>query len=245
MRLTERLHLVGGAAPGPANSDSLDAQVYAIDTGDGLAVVDSGAGRSIERLLAEVRSSGLDPSAIRWLLLTHGHGDHAGGAAAWKRAVPRVEVLASADVASWLVAGDEEATSVDRARRAGIYPSDYRLEPCAAVALPGDRLRLGAIDLEIVPTPGHAAGHLSFGGLIDGAMTVFTGDALLPGGRILLQDTWDCDLHAALRSVERLAALAPERMLGGHLAPIVSDARRHVDRALDRIARLLPPEQLE
>jgi hydroxyacylglutathione hydrolase len=245
VRRTERLHVVGGAAPGPAHSDTLDAQVYVIETGDGLAVVDSGAGRSLDRLLAEVRSSGLDPTAIRWLLLTHGHGDHAGGAAAWTRAVPRVEVLASADVATWLVAGDEEATSVDRARRAGIYPPDYRLEPCATVALAGDPLRLGEIELEIVPTPGHAAGHVSFSGVIDGAITVFSGDALFSDGRILLQDTWDCDLHAALRSVERLAALAPERLLAGHLAPVLSDARAHVDRALDRIGRLLPPEQLE
>ena len=38
--------------------------------------------------------------------------------------------------------------------------------------------------------------------------TLFSGDALFPAGRILLQDTWDCDLHDALRSVERLAALA-------------------------------------
>jgi hydroxyacylglutathione hydrolase len=245
VRLTERLHVVGGSAPGPAHSDPLDAQVYVIETGDGLAAVDSGAGRSLDRLLAEVRTSGLEPSAIRWLLLTHGHGDHAGGAAAWKRAIPGVEVLASADVAGWLVAGDEEATSVDRARTAGIYPSDYRLEPCGAVAFARDRLRLGAIELEIVPTPGHAAGHVAFSGLIDGATTVFSGDALFPDGRILLQDTWDCDLRAALRSVERLAALGPERLLAGHLGPVLSGARAHVNVALERIGRLLPPEQLE
>jgi hydroxyacylglutathione hydrolase len=242
MRLSDHLFVVGGAEAGWAESDDLDSQVYLVDTGDGFAAVDSGAGRSVERILAEVRASGIDPSSIRWLLLTHGHADHAGGAAAWSDAIPRIEVLASLDVAGWLTAGDEEAMSVDRARAAGIYPQAYRLRPCDAATLPDGELRLGALTVSVVPTPGHAAGHVAFVAAIDGATTMFSGDALFPGGRILLQDTWDCDLRAALRSVERLTALEPERLLAGHLPPVLDGAARQLDRAVERIGRLLPPE---
>jgi hydroxyacylglutathione hydrolase len=247
MQLTERIHLVGSGEAGWATTDPIDSQVYLIDTGDGFACVDAGAGRSLDRILAEVGSDRLASAHIRWVLLTHGHADHAGGAAAWRRAVPGIQIAASGQVAGWLAKGDEEALSVDRARAAGIYPTDYRLEPCEVDFLleaDGD-LELGAIRFRVVPTPGHAEGHLAFVAEIDGAVTAFTGDALFPDGRILLQDTWDCDVRLALRSVERLATHRPDRLLAGHLPPVLSDAGRHVRAALERIARLAVPASIE
>ena len=182
MRLTERIHLVGGA-DGERPSDRLDAQIYVVDTSDGLVAIDAGAGRRVDAVVDAIRDDGLDPSSVRWLLLTHAHADHAGGAAGWRRAMPQVEVLASPDVAGWLVDADEEATSVDRARAAGIYPAGYRLEPCAVGPVGGTTLRLGALAVEVVQTPGHAAGHLAFLAEIDGATTIFSGDALFPEDR--------------------------------------------------------------
>jgi glyoxylase-like metal-dependent hydrolase (beta-lactamase superfamily II) len=243
VQLTERIHLVGSGETGWAVTDRIDSQVYLVDTGDGLACIDAGAGRSLERIIAEVRADGLAPGRIRWVLLTHGHADHAGGAAAWRRAVPHIQVGASGQVADWLAAGDEEALSVDRARAAGIYPIDYRLEPCEVdfvLEAEGD-LELGGIRFRVVPTPGHAEGHVAFVAEIDGAVNAFTGDALFQDGRILLQDTWDCDVRLAMRSVERLATHRPERLLAGHLAPVLADAGRHVGMALERIAQLAVP----
>jgi glyoxylase-like metal-dependent hydrolase (beta-lactamase superfamily II) len=247
MQLTERIHLVGSGEAGWATTDPIDSQVYLVDTGDGLACIDAGAGRSLDRILAEVRSDGLASAHIRWVLLTHGHADHAGGAAAWRRALPGIQIGASGQVAGWLAAGDEEALSVDRARAAGIYPADYRLEPCEIdFHLEGvGELELGAIRFQVVPTPGHAEGHVAFVADIDGAVTAFSGDALFPDGRILLQDTWDCDVRLALRSVERLAMHRPERLLAGHLPPVLASAGRHIGSALERIARLAVPPSIE
>jgi len=246
MQLTDRIHLVGSGEAGWATTDPIDSQVYLVDTGDGFACVDAGAGRSLDRILAEVRADGLSPEQSRWVLLTHGHADHAGGAAGWGRAVPGIRVAASREVAGWLAAGDEVATSVDRARAAGIYPPDYRLEPCEVdFVLEADgEVELGAVRFRVVPTPGHAEGHLAFVAAIDGAVSAFSGDALFPEGRILLQDTWDCDVRSALRSVERLATHRPERLLAGHLAPVLADAGRHVRAALERIARLAVPPSI-
>ena len=56
---------------------------------------------------------------------------------------------------------------------------------------------------------------------IDGVAHAVLGRRPVPAGRILLQDTWDCDLHDALRSVERLAGLGAERLLAGHLGPVL------------------------
>jgi hypothetical protein len=51
-------------------------------------------------------------------------------------------------------------------------------------------------------------------------------------------------MGAALRSVERLAALDAEDLLAGHLAPAIGDGRTHAALALERIAGLLPPANL-
>ena len=100
----------------------------------------------------------------------------------------------------------------------------------------------------VIATPGHSQGHLSF--LLEDASEgeamrlLFTGDALFPGGRILLQDTWDCDFNSALRSVERLAGLRPDQLFAGHLGPELSGVDATISAALDRIAHLLPPLNL-
>lgn len=247
MRLTDRVHLIGSGEPDLLTTDRLDSQVYLVRAADGFVVVDSGAGRSVEGILANVRSDGFDPGLIRWLYLTHAHGDHAGGGAAWRDALPDVRIAVSAEAADWLARGDEEATSVDRARAAGIYPADFRLRPFEAdrQLVDGDRIELEAdVTMSVAATPGHAAGHLSFI-LDDGPQrTLFSGDAVFPGGLILLQDTWDCDFHAALRSVERLAALGAGDLFAGHLGPVVGGAAEHLRVAVERIAGLNPPANL-
>jgi glyoxylase-like metal-dependent hydrolase (beta-lactamase superfamily II) len=247
MRLTERVHLIGSGEPDLMTTDRLDSQVYLVRTADGFVVIDAGAGRSVQTILANVRDDGMDPGDIRWLFLTHAHGDHAGGGAAWRVELPAVRIAVSSEAAEWLARGDEEATSVHRARAAGIYPPDFRLRPFDVdrELVDGDRIELDTdLALTVLATPGHAVGHQSFL-LDDGARrTMFSGDALFPGGLILLQDTWDCDLQAALRSVERLAAAHAEDLLAGHLAPAVGEAEQHVRLAVDRIAALNPPANL-
>lgn len=246
VRLTDRIHLVGSGAAGWALTDPLDSQVYLVTTPDGSVVVDTGTGRSVEAILAEIRRDGLDPTAIAWIVVTHAHADHAGGGAAWRRALPSVRIAASAETVPWLASADEEATSVDRARAAGLYPADYRLEAFEVDRAlgPDASLSVGDLEFRAIPSPGHAAGHLAYLVDVDGAMTLFSGDALFPAGRILLQDTWDCDLTAALRSVERLAALGAERLLAGHLEPVIRDALPHFTAATERIARLSVPPSI-
>ena len=87
MRITPDVALVGGGSfTGFGLSADFDANVYLLDGGGELALVDCGMGTELgrERVLERIRMVGCDPADVQRLLLTHYHTDHAGGAAAYR-----------------------------------------------------------------------------------------------------------------------------------------------------------------
>lgn len=57
-----------------------DVAVYLMDTGDGLAIFDTGYEATVYLVVDRIWSLGYRPSDIRWIFLTHYHGDHSQGA---------------------------------------------------------------------------------------------------------------------------------------------------------------------
>ncbi len=246
MKVTDRVYLVGSGRNGFGMTDPFDCHVYLLNGGDELALIDCGAGMGLARIVDNVRADGFDPKRIRKVILTHAHGDHAGGASR-ARAELDAQIVASPLVASWLRTGDEDAMSLGPARRAGIYPSDYRLEPCPIdlEVHEGERITIGDLELLVYDTPGHSRGHCSYA-FDDGDKTcLLAGDAFFYGGRILLQATWDCSVQESVATVHKLANLGVDALLAGHGALALGDARHHFSLAMAWIDRLLPPPQLE
>lgn len=246
MRLTEHVYLVGSGGPlGFGLSDDYDCHIYCIDGGTELALIDAGAGRDIGRVVERMQFDGLEPARLRHLLLTHGHTDHAGGAAAWHGRFG-AEVAAAPETAAYLREANEEKISLAFAKRAGVYPEDYQFRACpvARELREGDTVRIGCLTLTALETPGHSSGHIAY--LLDegGQQILFAGDAIFHGGRIVLQNIWDCDLQAQLRTVGKLAALSIDALLPGHMALALSQGHRHIQQALAITQRLLVPPQL-
>lgn len=241
------LTVVGsGTLPG-ALTNEVDCHVYLLDGGDGeLALVDAGTGMATDALLDNVRRAGRDPAAIGTLLITHAHGDHAGGAAALRERIDGLRVLAGAEARRRVEAGDEAATSVAVARAAGLYPPDYRLRSCRVDGelREGEPLRIGALTIEPIATPGHSADHVSL--LVEhlGARDLLAGDAVFSGGRIALQPTADCDLAAHVATLRRLGDLRPDGLFAGHGDLVLADAAAHIAHANDQLDRLLIPPAL-
>jgi hydroxyacylglutathione hydrolase len=246
MRLIERVHLVGSGSFGFDLTDPFDCHVYLIDGKGELALVDVGAGMGAEAILDNVRREGLDPRRIRRLILTHAHGDHAGGAARMRRLLGEPVVCVSRDRARALREADEGAVSIDVAKRAGIYPPAYTLEPCEVDVelVHGDTLAVGDLSLQVLDTPGHADGHVSL--LLEhaGQRSLFAGDVIFFGGKILLQAIHDCRLDAQIRSLRSIRELGVDALLPGHLTLSLRDGQRHIERANEVLDRLLIPEQM-
>jgi hydroxyacylglutathione hydrolase len=246
MQLAERIHLVGSGSLGFDLTDPYDCHVYLVDGGSALALVDVGAGMGASEVIANVHRAGFDPARIRHILCTHAHGDHAGGAARMRALLPNASLSISHEVADLVRAGDETGTSVGVAKAAGLYPPDYRLEPCAVDGelSGGDRIPVGDLVLECIETPGHARGHLSFLLEHEGRRSLFGGDVVFHGGKILLQNIHDCSLQAMVASLRTLRGLAIDALFPGHLAFSLQDGQRHIESANEALDRLLIPDQV-
>lgn len=174
------------------------------------AVVDPGCREPAERerLLRTVerrRAAGGAPAAV---LLTHEHGDHAGGAW-WAARALDVPLHGSAEA---LAAAERAARAADGSGAAA---------PRAVEVADGDVLDLDGMRLEALATPGHAPGHVAWwnaeerwliaGDLLSGMSTIL----VLPGGG---------DMDAYLASLERVRALEPARLLPAHGPPLPGKA---------------------
>lgn len=243
MKLTDRIYLVGSGLQGFSLTDDYDCHVYLIDGGDELALVDAGAGMGVPSILQNIREHGFKAGNVRHLLLTHAHGDHAGGAARMSEALHEPQVYVHADCAPFLREGDEDAICLGDAKRVGLYPADYRFEPCEVNAELGEGqvVAVGDLELQTIETPGHSKGHVSFLLKHDGRTILFGGDLIFFGGKILLQNTWDCDLRAHLDSLVKLRDAQIDVLLPGHLTFSLENGQRHIDAALKIVDGLLVP----
>ena len=187
------------------------------------------------------------PAAI---VLTHGHFDHAGSAGElaqfWQVPVfaPRLEMP--------FLTGRSAYPPLDPTAP-GFFSGMSRLFPSHTVNLAGIVEPFGAgwhvpgmPDWEIVETPGHTAGHVSFFRRADGVL--LAGDALTTMNLDSAVDTLlrrQCvcrppvpattDWQKARASVQRLAALRPRVIAAGHGLPIADAAD-----ALERLAANFP-----
>jgi glyoxylase-like metal-dependent hydrolase (beta-lactamase superfamily II) len=222
-----------------------DCNVYAIDCGGEFVLVDSGCGIEADRLIANLETDGISLDSVTMLVLTHGHLDHSGGARRLRDRL-HLKVAASVLTARALEVGDEEAISLGAAKRAGIYPAGVSYEACPVdkTLRDGDQLRFGECTVEILEAPGHARDMINLLVTHADRRDLFCGDTVFHGGRILLQDTADCDVPAYSQTLRRLAALEFDGFYPGHLIWSEQRGRRHLEKAREYLDRLLLPPNI-
>jgi glyoxylase-like metal-dependent hydrolase (beta-lactamase superfamily II) len=224
-------------------SHALDANAYLIVHAGQATLIDSGAGpwivETVERLLTSLQLKG--PSR---LLLTHGHADHSGGAAALKERWPKLEVYAGAALIERM-SRDDDPVSLERARAAGVYPADYRFAlPVVDRALVGGEwFPLGEVRISVLATPGHTSEHVVFHVAGGTDTLLFTGDHVFTGGYVSVEPIPTCDVMAYAESMRQLAQVSYDGLLPGHLGPRLDDQGRSVRRAVEYFGMLrMPPD---
>ena len=152
---------------------------YLVERGADVAFIEAGTSHGVPHLLATLDARGIARERVRYVIVTHVHLDHAGGAGTLMAALPRATLVVHPrgsrhliDPAK-LIAG---ATAVYGAEAvAGMYgeilpvPESRVIAPADGAALP-----FGSDQLVFVDSPGHARHHFS---VWDAASrSFFTGD---------------------------------------------------------------------
>lgn len=201
-------------------------------------LIDSGVAGDYERLLKAIRRHGVEPESLQWILHTHGHSDHCGctkslveisGA---KTAIHRNELdRVRAGHHGEIRARDWMARAMHRFLNPEFPP--FAVDRVFEGEDDGASLGEFGLEGEIVPTPGHTGGSVSF------IMT--NGDAVI--GDLFRGSVWRPnhprlpffydDSDAIRASVRRLLESEAQRFLPGHFGIMDRNAvQRWHERAL-------------
>jgi hydroxyacylglutathione hydrolase len=193
--------------------------------GGGLALVDTGVSASAAGVPAALAELGKSVEDVRWILLTHGHIDHVGGAhVLWEATGRRATVVISANDAHFLRSRrahvDEalalrgrfvDATALESTKTAEVFDAiSGEMDPTRTVE-DGDVLDLGGLEVRVVAVPGHTRGAVAY--VVDGH--VFLGDAAQCYGAASGFPGYE-DPDAYRASLEKVRALEPAHLYLGH-----------------------------
>ena len=150
----------GARPPGPPPRDSWHAEpvkvfdnlyflgqteysVWAVKTSEGLILIDSIFDYSVDdEVVGGLKKMGLDPATIKYVVISHGHSDHSGGAKYLQDRFNAKVLLAAED---WDLLDRSNGTKPRR----------------DVVATDGQKLTLGDTTITLYKTPGHTLGTLS------------------------------------------------------------------------------------
>ena len=130
IRLEQGLYMVGGGSGGPGISNYKDCNVYLAEGEKDAFLIDGGSGLDNSLILDNIFETGCKPEKIRYLFLTHAHGDHGGGVKGLKEMMPWIKVAASPGEKRLLEEGTEEELGLAAAKKKGAYPADYVYPHC-------------------------------------------------------------------------------------------------------------------
>lgn len=227
--------------------EDFDAAYLVVENGRA-AFIDCGTGLAVPAMLAALTGAGLSPDAVDWLILTHVHLDHAGGAGLLMQQLPNARLLVHPRGAphmvdpARLIAGATEVYG-----EAEIARSYGPVLPVAAervvIAEDGHRVDLAGRSLLCLHTPGHARHHLCVWDARSRAW--FTGDTFglsyreLDSARgafiIPTSSPVQFDPEPLKQSIARMLAYEPQAMFlthygrVGHVARLAADLVEQID----------------
>jgi glyoxylase-like metal-dependent hydrolase (beta-lactamase superfamily II) len=192
---------------------------------DKSALIEAGCPVQAPDILEAVEKVGYDAKELSYIIPTHVHGDHAGGAGFLALQLPQARVVAHPKAAKFLADPSMIARLMQGFKHIFGDDAEERFGMMAAIPQEkfvlvdeGESIPLGARELKVINTSGHAPYHLSF--LDTRTRGLFCGDAF--GGYfsetevIFPSSTPGSDPILTLQSMEKLQGLDPELVFFSH-----------------------------
>lgn len=227
------------------------AACYLVEAGSEAAFIEVGTNSSTPRLMKVLEHRGWKPEDVTYVIVTHVHLDHAGGAGSLMQLLPNATLLvhpygarhmidpAKLEAGSRVVYGDEMFERI----YGTLIPVDERR---ARIMQDGDSVTLGNRQLRFMDTPGHARHHFCVHDSLTNGW--FTGDTFglsyrefdTENGAFLFPTTTPIqfDPEPLKASVRKLVAVAPDYMYLTHYGR-VDDVQRLSKMMLDGVDTLV------
>jgi len=206
-KVLDKIHLVLGEI----------SNIYLVEYEDGLIAVDAGSKGDHLKVLEYLRSIGYPPSSIRYIVITHAHGDHIGGLKELK------------DLTGALVAAHREEVPYlkgERVLRREVTPVDVDIV-----------LEEGSLvgPLRVIHTPGHTPGSICL--LEPSTRTIFVGDLVheKDGELYEIPHHYSQDPHKNRVAIASLLDLNFDNVAPSHGEPILGRGKEAVRRLVKRI----------
>jgi glyoxylase-like metal-dependent hydrolase (beta-lactamase superfamily II) len=205
-----------------------DAAYLLVENGRG-AFIDCGTHFAVPRMLAALGKAGIAAAEVDWLILTHVHLDHAGGAGELLARLPNARLVVHPRGARHMIDPSALWAGASAVYGEAVMQETYgRLRPVPAErvieAPDGHVVELAGRALHCIDTPGHARHHLTVHD--PHANVCFTGDVFglsyrdfdTAKGPFILPTTSPVqfDPMALHASIEQLVALKPDAMYLTH-----------------------------
>jgi glyoxylase-like metal-dependent hydrolase (beta-lactamase superfamily II) len=256
MTVTHGIHTIDTGFVRPR----FDAAYLVVENGRG-AFIDCGTHFAVPRMLAALDEAGISAAEVDWLILTHVHLDHAGGAGELIARLPNAKLVVHPRGARHMVDPSVLWAGASAVYGEAVMEQTYgRLRPIPAErvfeAPDGHVVDLAGRPLLCIDTPGHAKHHLTV--YDERANACFTGDVFglsyrdfdTANGPFILPTTSPVqfDPPALHASIERLLALKPDAMYLTHygrvenIERLAADLHAQIDAMVDlaRAARGRP-----
>jgi glyoxylase-like metal-dependent hydrolase (beta-lactamase superfamily II) len=211
----------------------------AMETDEGLALFDTGPESTFENVVGELAKHGFVPGDVRHVFLSHIHFDHAG--AAWRFAESGATIYVHARGGPHLIDPAKLVESATRIFGAEMERLWGRIAPVPAervrILQDSDVVRLGALAIRAIETPGHASHHhvyhwdeTVFGGDVAG-VRIGSGPPIPPFVPPELQvESWR-------ESIGKIRALRPAHLYLPHFGKVEGSVEQHLDEVDERVVR--------
>ena len=207
--------------------------VYLLQQDDQLAIIETGTANSAPSILAVIENLGFSTNNVSYIIPTHVHLDHAGGAGELMQHCQNAHLVIHPYGArhmidpSKLIAGTIAVYGEEKFRQ--LYGDLKPIETSRVIEAPDNfELMLGQRRLRFLDTPGHARHHFCI--YDDASQGIFAGDTfglcypklITDAGPFIFPTTTPIqfDPPALLQSIDRLMALQPKHMYLTHFGSI-------------------------
>jgi glyoxylase-like metal-dependent hydrolase (beta-lactamase superfamily II) len=200
-----------------------DCSIYLLDAGD-LVLIDAGAGRSFNKLLANIEKLGLDPKKLKTVLATHAHIDHIGALHQFQKTF-----------GAKIIAHELDADAIEGSGSVAAEAYGIAYTPCHIdLRIKGseETLKFGKHALKVIHIPGHTPGSIAAYVDIEGERVLFGQDIHGP-----YYPEWGADPALAKLSLQKLIDLKADILCEGHFGIYqpASEVKRYIQHYVDML----------